>query len=434
MNFAASDYRSASLAAKSDVPRNYRILLWAALALMVASRLALILLIDVKPSSDMGWYYARAVGLLETGRYAEGSIPTAYWPVGYPAFLAGVMALAGTSVLVGQLANLALSVACMILLYQLCLRYFDDHRIATIAACLLAVYPNHMGYSLGLYSEPLFTALLLLVWVLTKPDVRLGMLIVVGVAAGLATLVKTQMLLLAPLLIFVLSLRSWTRPAIVHALRQSVLATAVMVATISPWTWRNYVELGAFVPVSTNGGMSLLAGNNPSMTLDLRTDYNDTGIRELAKFSVADQVAADRRARAAAWAWIQDNPLTFMALVPKKFIRFWLPDGESEWNVQMGFADYEKWKVWFRSARVANQLYYFALLAGFAYGLYHCVRLRDPQTLAVPLAALYFTALSLVFSGQSRYHAPLMPFIVAYAAWALVRWRSARNSGLALSK
>mgnify|MGYP001310670494 CR=1 FL=1 len=284
-----------------------------------------------------------------------------------------------------------------------------------------------MGYSLGLYSEPLYTALLLLMWMLIKPDARAVALIAAGIVAGLATLVKAQMLLLAPLLIFVLSMQAWSRQATVSALKNTVLATAVMVLTIAPWTLRNHLVMGAFIPVSTNGGMSLLAGNNPSVTFDLRTDYNDRDpLFQQVNFSVADQVAADRRARAAAWDWISANPITFISLMPKKFIRLWVPDGESEWNIQRGFANYEKWQFEFRLVRIFNQIYYFLLLAGFVFALLHSVRLREPQTLAMPMTILFFTALSLVFSGQSRYHAPLMPFVISYAAWTLARISPAR--------
>jgi len=323
-------------------------------------------------------------------------------------------------VLTAQLANLALSVFGAVLLYRLCIRNFGSPRIATFAVCLLAAYPNHMGYSLGLYTEPLYTALLLLMWTLTKPDARISSIVAAGVVAGLATLVKAQMLLLAPLLIFILSMRGWTQRDAIIALRNAMLASAVMVVTIAPWTLRNYQVLGAFIPVSTNGGMSLLAGNNPSMTFDLRTDYNDSDpIFQQVNFSVVDQVAADQRAREAAWRWIGENPVKFVSLMPKKLIRLWLPDGESEWNLQRGFSNYEKWWREIRTARVINQIYYFFLLAGFIFALTRCVRLREPQTWAIPLTILYFTILSLVFSGQSRYHAPLMPLIIMYAAWTL---------------
>jgi 4-amino-4-deoxy-L-arabinose transferase-like glycosyltransferase len=412
--------------ANGSMKRDYRALLWSTLAVMIISRLALILLIEVEPTSDMGWYYTRAIGLFETGRYQENGVPTAYWPVGYPAFLAGVMALGGTSVLTAQLANLALSVIGAVLLYRLCIRNFGSPRIATFAVCLLAAYPNHMGYSLGLYTEPLYTALLLLMWTLTKPDARISSIVAAGVVAGLATLVKTQMLLLTPPLIFILSVRVWTQRDVIMALRNAIFASTVMLLTIAPWTLRNYHVMGAFIPVSTNGGMSLLAGNNPSMTFDLRTDYNDSDpLFRQVNFSVADQVAADQRARETAWQWIGDNPVKFVSLMPKKLIRLWLPDGESEWNLQRGFANYEKWKFEFRTVRVINQVYYFLLLAGFIFALIRCVRLREPQTLAIALTIVYFTVLSLVFSGQSRYHAPLMPLVIMYAAWTLARIRPA---------
>ncbi|TXH02677.1 MAG: glycosyl transferase [Candidatus Moraniibacteriota bacterium] len=393
-----------------------------AISITVITRLALILLIDVQPSSDMGWYYHRAIELLETGRYQENGIPTAFWPVGYPAFLALVMAIGGASVLTGQLANLSLSVACTLLTYHLCIRQFNSQRIAAIATSLMAVYPNQMGYSLGLYSEPLYTTLLLLIWILFRPNCGLLTIICAGLIGGLATLVKTQMLLLAPPLFFLLSLNSWERQNIISALRKSFLASAVMLLTIAPWTIRNHQVMGSFIPVSTNGGLSLLAGNNPSMTSDLRTDFNDNDpIFEEIKFSASDQVAADKRARSAALTWIGDNPSRFIFLMPKKLIRLWIPDGESEWNIQRGFANYEKWRFEFRTARVLNQAYYFLLLTSALYAFLRCIRLSNPQTLAIPFALIYFTVLSLVFSGQSRYHAPLMPLIISYAAWTVTR-------------
>lgn len=402
--------------------REYRWILLAALVLLFASRLALVLFIDVRPTSDMGWYYGRAIELLATGKYAEHGTPTAFWPVGYPGFLAGVMATFGTSVLVGQIANIVLSLISAILLYQLCIRYFESVGVATLAVCLLAIYPNHMGYSLGLYSEPLFGTLLLAIWLLTTPTSPILLLLAAGFLAGLATLVKAQMLAFAPPLFFLLSLRAWTKQATGIALRNAALATIVMILIVAPWTWRNFEVMGAFIPVSTNGGINLLQANNPSMNLNLRIDYDESDpVFDKIKFTVADQVSADRRASEAALNWISNNPIRFITLMPKKFFRFWIPDGESEWNLQMGYPDYEKWWYAFRSVRVINQIYYFALLAGLVYALFHLVRMRDPRTLAAPALMLLFTTFYLIFAGQSRHHAPLMPFVIAYAAWALVR-------------
>ncbi len=407
--------------------RESRWLLPSALLLLVLLRLAPVLLIEVVLFSDMDWYYGRAVGIVQTGQYAENGKPTAFWPVGYPGFLAGTFAIFGASVRVAQLANVALSLLAAVLLHTWCVQHFASRWVALWAVCLLAVYPNHIGYSLGLCSEPLFTALLLGICLLMRPDARAVHLLAVGVLAGLATLVKTQMLLLAPPLVLLLSLEAWHWQGLVDGLRRALLVTLVMLATIAPWSWRNHVEMHAFIPVSSNGGMSLLAGNNPAMTTSLLRDYDDSS--DLVKqvgFSAADQVAADRRARAAAWQWIRENPATFIGLMPKKLIRLWLPDGESEWALQLGYAGYEAHRTPIRVLRYLNQAYYFLLLGGMLVALRRWVDWRRPETLVVPLLCVYFSAISMVFSGQSRYHAPLMPFIIAYAACAMTRLRRVR--------
>lgn len=410
---------------------SYGLVFWGALTFLVASRLTLILSLEVTPSSDAAWYYSRALEMLATSRYAEAGVATAYWPVGYPGFLAGLMALMGHTVRVGQLANLMLSAACLVLMYRFCLQRFSDTRIAGAAAVLLAIYPNHMGYSVGLFSEPLYTCLLLATVVFTQPGVGYGRIALMGVIVGLATLVKAQMMLLGPILMFFLLLNNWSRDAIGSAFQRAVFGSLFMAITIAPWTWRNQVVMGAPVPISTNGGMSLLSGNNSSMTTALDHDYSDSDpIFKSVKFSVSDQVAADKRAKSAAFGWISDNPSRFIALMPKKAFRLWVPDGESEWVFQAGYAGYNEQKLWFRSVRVINQLIYLALLGGFAFGMAKCLRLRDPVTLVVPLLLLFFTALSMVFSGQSRYHSPLMPFVIAYAAWAFVRFWTLKKKSI----
>ena len=396
---------------------------WSALAFLLISRLALILSLEVVPSSDMSWYYARAMELLATGRYAENGVPAAYWPIGYRAFLAASMASFGHKVLVGQLANLALSALCLVVLHRFCMDRFGDRRLAGVAVVLLAIYPNHMGYSVGLYSEPLFTLLLLVLVTFTRPGAGFGRFALMGVLVGLATLVKTQMLLLGPMLLFLLGLRDWSAQAVISSAYRAVFAALFMALTILPWTFRNQIVLGAPVLVSTNGGMSLLSGNNPSMTPSLDHDFNDDDpLFKAVNFSVADQVAADQRAKVAAFGWIVDNPGKFITLMPKKVFRLWAPDGESEWLYQAGYSNYEQKKIWFRAVRVVNQLFYFLLLAGFGYAVTRCMVLRDPATLVVPVTMLFFTALSMVFSGQSRYHAPLMPFVIAYAAFTCVNF------------
>ena len=163
----------------------------------------------------------------------------------------------------------------------------------------------------------------------------------------------------------------------------------------------------------------LLAGNNPSVVGDYRHDYSDTDpLFNQAGFSAANQVEANKRAHQLAKQWIFENPWTFIGLMPKKFFRFWAPDGEGEWAYQAGTSFYEQHSKWFRFIRIVNQVYYFLLLVIFAIAIFKLLRMpARPKLYYGFVIAGYFTLISLVFSGQSRYHFPVMPFVLAYAAW-----------------
>ena len=42
------------------------------------------------------------------------------------------------------------------------------------------------------------------------------------------------------------------------------------------------------------------------------------------------------------------------------------------------------------------------------------------------LIVVYLTMISMVYSGQSRYHFPAMPFLIMYDGWLLSRWIATR--------
>ena len=139
----------------------------------------------------------------------------------------------------------------------------------------------------------------------------------------------------------------------------------MMFMAIVPWTWRNYQVFDAFVPVSTNGGITLLIGNNPNATGDyLSPDMLPVGyITVPHEERVARQVERDQQAGRRALRWIKDNSRAFLALMPRKLVRLWVPKGEGEWGFQAGYAEYEAHRLLFRAGRYANQAFYFAVLA-----------------------------------------------------------------------
>jgi 4-amino-4-deoxy-L-arabinose transferase-like glycosyltransferase len=110
-------------------------------------------------------------------------------------------------------------------------------------------------------------------------------LIAAGLVFGVATLVKAQTLVVVPLVFAIALGRApgfWKRlPA---AVAQATLVIALAAAVVAPWTVRNHRVLGEWVAISTNGGITLLTGNNDTArggftpedpvvkALDARTD------------------------------------------------------------------------------------------------------------------------------------------------------------------
>ncbi len=145
--------------------------------------------------------------------------------------------------------------------------------------------------------------------------------------------------------------------------------------------------------------------------------------------SVSAQLEVDKEARRLAKEWIKENPGRFMELIPLKTFRLWGPDGESEWSFQADHERYAAHALWFRAVRYANQVYYICLMSGFLWAglllLSRKAKLTHPRFdwwLLPYTLALYPTLIAMVFSGQSRFHYPVMPFVAMTCGWLLTHW------------
>ncbi|MGC3962264.1 MAG: hypothetical protein QM803_02780 [Rhodocyclaceae bacterium] len=407
-------------------------------ALLIAGvliRLAVVFSMDVNPWSDAGWYYGRAIEMANGLGFQEGGVPTAFWPVGYPAFLAGLFALFGPSIKIAQLANVVFWAASLWLIHRITLRLCASLAAANLAVLLYSIYLNALGYSGLLMTETLFVFMLLLAWWLTcRLDAgSIWRAVPLGVVLGLTTLVKVQTWLILPVwAVLVVLFAGGSRRA---ALARIALSTVVLFATVLPWSLRNLETFGTFVLVSTNGGVAFALGNHDNSNGTHAEDSNPH-LKDIA-WSVKDQIAADRRAKDITWRWIGEHPDRFLKLAPKKYWWSLVPDGESEWGYQAGFAAYEQYWLVFRTLRWANQFIYFGLLAATVgcLGLM-LLRLRTQvRPVVVPWSfvgayAVTFVVLTFVFNGQSRYHFPLVAVGCVLCGWTLAQVvaRRARDS------
>lgn len=386
-----------------------------------------VLAIPLTQFSDASWYMARASSLAEGEGYIEDGVPTAFWPPGLPMALSVLFRIFGPSPVVAQIFNLACSMGTAWLTLDLGRRLFQSEATGRIALLLLAIYPNNIGY-LPLVATEVFYTMLLLggCWLLVARNSHWS-LVLAGLVFGFATLTKAQSLLVIPIVFGVGTLREkLTLRRISAALAKTFAVVLIALLVVSPWSYRNYKIFGEWVMVSTNGGLHLLSGNNPSA----RGSYTpDDPLMSSIPRTVATQLDVDKEARKRAINWIRENPGPFIALIPSKIFRQWGPDGESEWAYQAGYGQYAAHAIWFRTVRYLNQVYYIGLMLAFAAAGYLLLSGKARVSSArldwwlLPYAlAAYPLVIAVVFSGQSRFHYPVMPFITMCSAWMLVRW------------
>lgn len=403
-------------------------------ALALLLRLALAVALPQAPLSDGAYYVDRATELAAGLGYQEGGIPTAYWPIGFPALLAAGVLLFGSPVVAAVALNLVAAAAILWLILWFGRTLAGSEFAARVAALLYAVYPAHIAYTGAPLSETTSTAVSIAAFALliaARRDWR-G-LVIAGLLFGAATLMRAQMMLFpaGALIAIAIVYRDfgWRDMA-----RAALVVHLALAAVVLPWSLRNLQVLDAFVPVSTNGGISLYYGANDHATGDWYAWDNEamwTRIGIPYAERVERQVEADRRWRGLAQRWIAAHPAQWSALGVKKMGLLWYKDSDGFWSLS---ASYPALATPILIAQAANQLFYLAVLALAAVCLWAAtVALIRGDATRRPLALLFCVPLfatltAFAFTGQIRYHYPAMPFLLVAAGWTLARFADRRST------
>jgi 4-amino-4-deoxy-L-arabinose transferase-like glycosyltransferase len=265
-------------------------------------------------------YYTLATNLAEGRGYSmDGVTATAFRPPTYPVLL-GVLKVAGLETMGLRLGNALLAGLTVVLVYALG-RRIASALAGAIASILMATYPLALYTAAHLYPQALATvlllgALLLVVILESSTGFRsLALAAGAGLLLGLLTLTVPSfavMLIVTPLWL------AWRvrRQAIVPALALLIVATI----PIGVWAGRNHRELGAFVPVATNGGFNLLLGNSPGATPTSGTNVDISEYEAEVVSRQLDEVASDRFYRSQAIEWVYENPFDAATLYLGKLL------------------------------------------------------------------------------------------------------------------
>jgi len=215
---------------------------------------------DRFPATGDGYYYDVLAHRLANGAgytwpWRDGTVTyAAHYPVGFPALLAVGYVLFGSSPTVAMGLAALFGAAGAYAVHRL-VDCDAEARWRPLAAGLaVALHPALVPYTAALMTEGLTAALLAIAAALASRGRRAKGLIPVlgaGVFMAIATLVRPQSLVLAPVL---------GDEKLLPRAKRAIAVTVVALACIAPWTARNCVRMRRCALVSLNGGWNLLIG------------------------------------------------------------------------------------------------------------------------------------------------------------------------------
>jgi hypothetical protein len=304
--------------APGPLPGNRRRDALLAFAVALAARLAVVVWGWTRfPAVEDGHYYdvlARrlAAGQGYTWLWPDGAVTyAAHYPVGYPAMLAPAYVVFGASAGVAMTLNAVIGAAAA----------YGAHRIVDgagvprwrplAAGLVVALHPALLPYTAAVMTEGVTAAWLVVCAAIAAHARRAPRpwpwVALLGLAMAVATLVRPQSLLLAPVL------GALAVPAGVPVTKRGLRAAAVTLcalACVAPWSLRNCVHMHRCALVSVNGGWNLLIGAHTDSGgwEPMNAPPECAGVWDEAGKDACFERAARRDIAAAPLAWLARAP------------------------------------------------------------------------------------------------------------------------------
>lgn len=245
-------------------------------ATALAARLAIVAWAwsAIPPAADGTYYHQIAKRIAEGHGYTwvwpDGVVTyAAHYPVGYPALVAIGYALFGPAPAVAMIVNALIGAAGAYAAFRLVHAGTGGRlpRLSLGAGLAVALHPVLVPYTAAIMTEGTTAALLVIAAAITvraRDDKRpLRFVALTGLIMGLATLVRPQSLVLAPVLGVLAEggARSFkTSRGLRRALINAAVVLGMTLLVCAPWTLRNCARMDKCALVSVNGGWNLAIG------------------------------------------------------------------------------------------------------------------------------------------------------------------------------
>lgn len=370
-----------------------------------------VVLLGLGYDKDLAFFDARdydryALNILSGKGFTNGHAQASRAPL-YPLFLAFLYRCFGHSYLAVRLVQSLLSALVVVMLYGI-LRVFFSKGVSLAACAMAACHPLFLIYAGNILSETLALFLLsFFLWVFVRGGK--GRLWGGGVLLGFVLLCRPSLVFFLPFVLFRL-LREEKKGM------SALLGFAVsMMVVLSPWILRNYFVLQAFVPLTTNGGVTFWDANNPESLLD----PSKTGLASqwLAPGKIVkkegdreihlSEVAGDRHLyRKGLLFWktlLKEKPLAFAYLELRKALAaFSLHGGKTP---------------------LALTLFALLYLVLLPLGLWRSLHFQHRPFLLYGVILQYLLC-SLVFFGRAKYRIVVEPYLIPFVVLgSMASWR-----------
>ncbi len=255
-------------------------------------------------------------------------LPTAQQPPVYPFLLAGVFRIFGPYTRPSAVAALGLNAvaaaATAALLPSLAKRCLADSRSGILAGWIVAFWPYEVVVCLQLWSQAIAGLMLVVfLWMLAilgrcpRRRESFGL----GCYSGVAALLNPT--LLPPLACAFAVKAGFTR--------RMFLALAGFILVLSPWTIRNFMVFGRFIPLRDNFGFELWVGNHEGLPLRHRMDFRDAFPAADLSRADFDELAFLAQETQQAKRYIQAHPGEYMRRCAWRVLEFWMTPAPGYW-------------------------------------------------------------------------------------------------------
>ena len=364
-------------------------------------------------------YYDELINNLVTGngytRFKE-YLPELIMTPLYPIFGASLKALFGNGFLPIIVAQVIIDLLTCTVIYMIGCMIFN-FKVGILSALAVGVYPLSIIYTSRIMTETLLTlhiSLILLVFIFIWRDpLSKTPYIVEGFMFGLASLCKPYIMAF----IFFLGGAIWLKEKLSTKIFTRIcFMILTMFVVISPWTIRNYIVTGDFIPLSTGMGYTIWVGNR--VESEGREGQELVGEDHTTYVEEREKIVSES-------GGIKD--VFFSTELNKIFLGKAMDNFAKQPLETLKLMLWKPVRLWYEVFHQSNKKYQWIIsliqiplvLAGFI-GIALSIYKGYHDVIPFLLLVIYHILIALVFVATVRYVVPIMPAIIIFAIyWAV---------------